>query len=41
VELFDKAAKAVIRDLEEEGERLLAFAAGHPGGEVRIEAADA
>jgi hypothetical protein len=41
VELFDKAAKAVIRDLEDEGERLLAFAARHPGGEVRIEAADA
>lgn len=41
VELFDKAAKAVIRDLADEGERLLAFAARHPGGEVRIEAADA
>jgi hypothetical protein len=41
VELFDKAAKAVTRDLKDEGERLMTFAARHPGGEVRIEAADA
>jgi len=37
VELFAEVAKPVARSLAEEGERLLAFAARHAGGEVRIE----
>lgn len=41
VELFDKPAKSVARALAEEGERLLAFAAQHAGGDVRIEVAEA
>lgn len=41
VDLFDRPAKAAARALADEGERLLAFAARHPGGEVRIEVADA
>jgi hypothetical protein len=41
VELFDKPAKAVVRALADEGQRLLAFAARHAGGEVRIEVAEA
>lgn len=41
VDLFDRPGKVVARALADEGERLLAFAAKHPGGEVRIEAADA
>jgi len=41
VELFDRPAKAVARALADEGERLLAFAARHSGGEVRIEVAGA
>lgn len=41
VELFDTPAKAVARDLADEGERLLAFAARHAGGEVRIKVAEA
>jgi hypothetical protein len=36
VALFDKVAKPVAKALADEGERLLAFAARHPGGDVRI-----
>ena len=41
VELFAKIAKPVAKALADEGERLLAFAAKHAGGEVRIEIAEA
>jgi len=41
VELFDRPAKAVVGVLTDEGERLLAFAARHAGGDVRIEVAEA
>ncbi|MGR4866822.1 winged helix DNA-binding domain-containing protein [Caulobacter sp. LARHSG274] len=37
VELFDRPAGAVARTVAEEGERLLAFAARHAGGDVRID----
>jgi hypothetical protein len=40
VELFDKVAKSVAKALADEGERLLAFAAKHAGGDVRIAVAE-
>jgi hypothetical protein len=40
VELFDTVAKPVAKALTDEGERLLAFAAKHPGGDVRIAVAE-
>ncbi len=40
VDLFAKPAKAVARALADEGERLVAFAAKHAGGDVRIEVAE-
>jgi hypothetical protein len=40
VDLFAKPSKAVAKALADEGERLLAFAAKHSGGEVRIEVAE-
>lgn len=40
VELFAKVARPVAKALAEEGERLLAFGAKSPGGDVRIEIAD-
>ncbi|TCS17340.1 winged helix DNA-binding domain-containing protein [Caulobacter sp. BK020] len=41
LDLFSKPAKAVARDLTDEGERLMAFAAKHAGGDIRIQVADA
>ncbi|MDR7116001.1 winged helix DNA-binding domain-containing protein [Caulobacter sp. BE254] len=41
VELFDRPAKAVASAVADEGERLVAFAAKHAGGEVRIQVVDA
>lgn len=40
IELFDKASKPIARALAEEGEGLLAFAAKHAAGDIRIEVAE-
>ncbi|MBW8859660.1 MAG: hypothetical protein JF570_07985, partial [Caulobacter sp.] len=40
VDLFAKPTKATARALADEGERLLAFAAKHAGGEVQIAVAE-